>query len=150
MPPTPRSLPIFAPCRLDWQPSRWLFCALSVLVALALWAVWRSGVPLWLAGLLSAYALIAGARSLRQLLRSPVRQLVVPWADAPACVDGAQVQSLQVTWRGPIAVVAWTRLDGRRERLHFWPDTLPAVQRRELRLAAQAHAILSRRLLVAP
>ncbi|MDV2452000.1 hypothetical protein [Xanthomonas hortorum] len=148
--PTPHSLPISAPCQLEWRPSRGLVCALSVLSALALWAVWRSGVPLWLAAVLSAYALLAGGRSLRMLLRSPVRQVVVPWGETPASVDGAQVQGLQVAWRGPIAVVSWTRLDARRERLHFWPDTLPAAQRRELRLAAQAHAISSGPLQVAP
>ncbi|MFC7521986.1 hypothetical protein ACFQS6_22340 [Xanthomonas populi] len=150
MPPTPHSSPIFAPCRLEWRPSRGLVCAVSVLIVLALWAVWRSGVPVWLAALLSVYALLAGGRSFRVLLRSPVRQVVVPWSETPASVDGEQIQSLQVTWRGPIAVVSWTRLDARRQRLHFWPDTLPAVQRRELRLAAQAHAISSGRPQVAP
>ncbi|MBB5863299.1 hypothetical protein [Xanthomonas sp. 3058] len=150
MPTTPHSSPIFAPCRLEWRPSRGLVCALSLLSALALWAVWRSGVPLWLEALLSVYALLAGGHALRQLLRSPVRQVVVPWSPTPASVDGEQVQRLQVAWRGPIAVVSWTRLDTRRQRLHFWPDTLPAAQRRELRLAARAHAISSRPPQVAP
>ncbi|MBB3845552.1 toxin CptA [Xanthomonas arboricola] len=124
--------------------------ALGVLSALALGALWRSGVPPWLAMLLSVYAVLTGGRSLRLLLRSPAREVIVPWSETPASVDGAQVQGLQVTWRGPIAVVAWTGLDARRQRLHFWPDTLPAAQRRELRLAAQAHAISSRRPQVAP
>ncbi|MBB4131720.1 hypothetical protein [Xanthomonas sp. 3075] len=150
MPTTPHSSPIFAPCRLEWRPSRGLVCALSLLSELALWAVWRSGVPLWLAALSSVYALLAGGHALRQLLRSPVRQVVVPWSQTPASVDGEQVQRLQVAWRGPIAVVSWTRLDARRQRLHFWPDTLPAAQRRELRLAARAHAISSRPPQVAP
>lgn len=150
MPPTPHSSPISAPCQLEWRPSRGLVCALSVLSALALWAILRSGLPWWLAAVLSAYALLAVGRSLRVLLRSPVRQVVVPWSETPASVDGEQVQRLQVAWRGPIAVVSWARLDARRERLHFWPDTLPAVQRRELRLAAQAHAISSGRPQVAP
>ncbi|WP_184387303.1 hypothetical protein [Xanthomonas arboricola] len=150
MPPTPHSSPISAPCRLEWRPSRGLICALGVVMLLAVLAVWRSGVPPWLAGLLSAYALLAGGRALRQLLRSPVRQLLVPWAETPASIDGVQVEGLQVHWRGPLAVVSWTQPDGRRERLHFWPDTLLAPQRRELRLAAQAHAISSRRPLVAP
>ncbi|PPT32430.1 MULTISPECIES: hypothetical protein [Xanthomonas] len=150
MPPTPRSSPIFAPCRLEWRPSRGLVCALGVLSALALWALWRSGVPLWLAVLLSVYAVVAGGRSLRVLLRSPAREVIVPWGQTPASVDGKQVQGLQVAWRGPIAVVSWTGPDARRRRLHFWPDTLPVAQRRELRLAAQAHAISSGRPQVAP
>lgn len=87
---------------------------------------------------------------MRQLLRSPVRHLLVPWTETPASIDGIQVDALQVHWRGPLAVVSWTQGDGRREYLHFWPDTLPAPQRRELRLAAQVHAISSRRSLVAP
>ncbi|UOS97447.1 hypothetical protein LZZ50_12900 [Xanthomonas arboricola] len=150
MPPTPHSSPIFAPCRLEWRPSRGLACALGVLSALALGALWRSGVPPWLAMLLSVHAVLTGGRSLRLLLRSPAREVIVPWSETPASVDGVQVQGLQVAWRGPIAVVAWTGLDARRRRLLFWPDTLPAAQRRELRLAAQAHAISSRRPQVAP
>ncbi|APO94021.1 hypothetical protein [Xanthomonas vesicatoria] len=150
MSPTLHSSPISAPCRLEWRPSRGLVCALSVLAVLALWAIWRSGVPAWLAVMLSVVVPASLGRALWLLLRSPPRQLVVSWGDSPASIDGAQVQNLQVVWRGPIAVVSWTRLDARRERLHFWPDTLPAMQRRELRLAAQAHAISSGRPQVAP
>lgn len=117
---------------------------------LAQCAVWRSGAPMWVALLLSACAVVLGTRSLRQLLRSPPRQLVVPWSDAAASVDGERVEDLQVSWRGPIAVVSWQGRGQRRGRLLFWPDTLPAAQRRELRLAAQAHAISSRALQVAP
>ncbi|MEA9557415.1 hypothetical protein VC273_16305 [Xanthomonas nasturtii] len=150
MSPTPHSSPIFAPCRLEWRPSRGLVCALSLLAVLALCAVWRSGVPAWLAVISSIVVPVSVGRSLWLLLRSPLRQLVVPWGESPASIDGTQVQNLQVAWRGPIAVVSWTRLDARRERLHFWPDTLPAPQRRELRLAAQAHAISSGRPQVSP
>ncbi|MBB3802314.1 toxin CptA [Xanthomonas arboricola] len=123
---------------------------MSALAVLALCAVWRSGVPLWLAALLSAWVPVSAARSLGALLRSPARQVLIPWGELPASIDGQAVQDLQVAWRGPIAVVSWTCADARRERLHFWPDTLPATQRRELRLAAHAHAISSRRSLVAP
>ncbi|PPU07851.1 hypothetical protein [Xanthomonas arboricola] len=150
MPPTPHSSPIFAPCRLESRPSRGLVCALGVLNALALWALWRSGVPLGAAVSLSVYVVLTGGRSLWVLLRSPAREVVVPWSETPASVDGEQVQGLQVAWRGPIAVVSWTGLDARRQRLHFWPDTLPAARRRELRLAAQAHVISSRPPQVAP
>lgn len=116
----------------------------------ALWSIWRSGVPVWLAVGLSAYGGVIGARTIWLLLRSPVRQLVVPWTDMAASVDGERVDALEVTWRGPMAVVSWAHPGGRRMRLHFWPDTLPTAQRRELRLAAQARAISSRRSLVAP
>jgi len=150
MPLTPHLSPISAHCLLEWRPSRALMCALGVLTVLAVWAVWRSGVSLWLAVLLSAYAAVASGRAVRQMLRSPVRHLLVPWAETPASVDGIQVDALQVRWRGLLAVVSWTRGDGQREQLQFWPDTLRAPQRRELRLAAQAHAISSQRPLVAP
>ncbi|WP_259149277.1 hypothetical protein [Xanthomonas sp. 3793] len=150
MSPTPHSSPISAPCRLEWRPSRGLVCALSLLAVLALCAIWRSGMPAWLAVVLSIVASASVGRSHWRLLRSPVRQLVVPWGESPASIDGTQVQNLQIAWRGPIAVVAWTGPDARRERLHFWPDTLLAAQRRELRLAAQAHAISSGRPQVAP
>ncbi|WDM69465.1 hypothetical protein [Xanthomonas cucurbitae] len=150
MPITPHSSPISAPCRLDWRPSRALACALVLMALLAQCAVWRCGVPIWAALLLSGYAALLGTDSLRRLLRSPLRQLVVPWSDAAASVDGERVEDMQVRWRGPIAVVSWRGTAKRRNRLHFWPDTLPAAQRRELRLAAQAHAISSRALQVAP
>ncbi|MEA9797024.1 hypothetical protein VDG07_17100 [Xanthomonas campestris pv. raphani] len=150
MPTTPPSSPISAPCRLDWRPSCGLACALNLITVAALWAIWRSGVPVWLAVGLSAYAAVIGARTIWLLLRSSVRRLVVPWTDAAASVDGERVDALEVMWRGPMAVVSWAHPGGRRVRLHFWPDTLPAAQRRELRLAAQARAISSRRSLVAP
>ncbi|MEE7566640.1 hypothetical protein HH297_09445, partial [Xanthomonas sp. Kuri4-3] len=59
------------------------------------------------------------------------------------------VAAFRVEWRGPLAQLSWR--DGRRrERLLFWPDTLPPAQRRELRLAAGAHAISSRPRQMAP
>ncbi|MEA5125548.1 protein YgfX [Xanthomonas floridensis] len=150
MPTMPHSSPISAPCRLEWRPSRALACALVLMALLAQCAVWRCGAPIWGALVLSGYAALLSMQSLRRLLRSPLRELVVPWSDAAASVDGERVENMQVCWRGPIAVVSWRGSGSRRSRLHFWPDTLPAAQRRELRLAAQAHAISSRALQVAP
>ncbi len=146
----PPSSPIFAPCRLDWRPSRWLAGALGLLMSAAIWAVWQAGAPPWLAALLSGYALIAGCWALRTGLAAPARHIVIPWSDAPASVDGIAVDALQVHWRGPIALLAWRTPEGRHACLHFWPDVLPPAGRRELRLAAQARAISSRRSLVAP
>ncbi|WP_434990639.1 hypothetical protein [Xanthomonas melonis] len=150
MPTTPHSSPIFAPCRLEWHPSRGLAFALLLMALLAQCAVWGCGAPIWGRLVLSGVAVLLAFRSLTQLLRSPVRQLVVPWADAAASVDGERMEDLRVRWRGPIAVVSWQGRGNRRIRLHFWPDTLSATQRRELRLAAQAHAISSRAPQVAP
>jgi toxin CptA len=45
--------------------------------------------------------------------------------------------SLRVRWRGPLAFLRWRDPDGRARRLVFWPDTLPAAARGELKLALQ-------------
>jgi toxin CptA len=82
-----------------------------------------------------------GWQQARHLARQPPRILSIPWGNAPACVDGRPVAALRVEWRGPLAWVSWQRGPGRRERLMFWPDTLPPRRRRELRLAARQRPV---------
>jgi toxin CptA len=74
--------------------------------------------------------------SIRQQRRKPVRQLVFPGGDSPVQIDGVAVESVVVQWRGPLAFVTWRESSGGRQRLSWWPDTLPPERRRELRLAA--------------
>jgi toxin CptA len=62
------------------------------------------------------------------------RTLVIA-ADGRAMLDGAEVSDLRVQWRGPWAFARFLDAGGRSERLAWWPDTLPARDRRELRLA---------------
>ena len=55
--------------------------------------------------------------------------------DAPARIDGVEVDGFHVDWRGPLVTLAWTA-GGRRVRRLAFPDALPASDRRELRLGA--------------
>jgi len=110
--------------------------ALLLLGGLGLVSLGRSALP-------AAWGAPAGlvlvgytAAQVRRYRRAPPRVLVIPGRRGPAQVDGLPVSGLRVEWRGPLAWISWRR--GRRGRhyLMFWPDTLPARQRRELRLAA--------------
>lgn len=51
-------------------------------------------------------------------------------------IDGVAVDDPRLQWRGPLVFLSWRTREGRRRRLAWWPDTLDAGQRRELRLAA--------------
>jgi toxin CptA len=54
----------------------------------------------------------------------------------PATLDGQPIDNVRLQWRGPLAFLFWRDRQGRPQRLSWWPDTLPAASRRELRLAA--------------
>lgn len=53
-------------------------------------------------------------------------------------VDGERVAQAQLHWRGSLAIIEWKEPEIRNgwQRRVFWPDTLDAAGRRELRLAA--------------
>ena len=126
----------YVSCRLEWRPSRWLIGALSLFGLLAWFSILASDMPRPAAWLGAAAALIhAGTMALRES-RLPMRSLVFPGNELPILVDGLPVEEVDVQWRGPLAFVSWRGRDGRRMRLCWWPDTLPASHRRELRLAA--------------
>ena len=127
-----------APCRLDLGASRALCVALLVRGMLAAAAALMSEMPAFAALPLAALALIHAARLAATQWRRPLRRLVVPHSAAPATIDGVDMDGLQVHWRGPLAVLAWRDPQGRRHRLHGWPDTLRRPARRELRLALAA------------
>ncbi|MFT4196413.1 MAG: hypothetical protein QM601_00630 [Pseudoxanthomonas sp.] len=126
-----------APCRLEWRPSRWLAGALMALGLLAGVAVLACNLPAPLAWLLAPALAIHGGLSARRLLRAPPAVLVLAATREGVCtLDGVPLATLRVQWRGPLAFLTCTTRDGTRTRLAFWPDTLPAPARRELRLAA--------------
>lgn len=70
--------------------------------------------------------------------------------DAPILLDGAVIDDVKVTWRGPLAFVRWRDPSGRIRRLAWWPDTLPPAARRELRLAAPGGEAAPRTASMAP
>ena len=130
------SLPESAPFRLEWRPSRWPVLALLILAPLAAACALASGVPRPLGWLLAVAALAWGLRQARRLVRRQAHLLVLD-TEGGAFLDGAGVQAWRVGWRGPLAIVYLVDADGGRHCLDWWPDTLSAESRRELRLAGR-------------
>jgi toxin CptA len=137
MPHSIRSSSTSAPCRLEWRPSRWVTGALLALALLSACSVLASEMPGAMAWPLAiAAAGYGGWLARREHHRSP-RQLLWPVGDMPVTLNGEPLQHVQLLWRGPLAFLRWTTSDGRSGHLGWWPDTLPTLQRRELRLAVQ-------------
>lgn len=103
-------------------------------VAAAL-AVLASEMPRGLAWPLATVAALRGFHLAWHEVRKPPREWVFP-ADGRVTVDGQRVHEPTLSWRGPLALLRWRDRRGRRHSLGWWPDTLPAAARRELRLAA--------------
>lgn len=121
--------------RLDWRPSRWLLAALALLGILAAASLLASELPPVLAWPSAALVLGWTDRRLRREARRPPHHFVFR-SGQPALVDGVAVDDLALQWRGPLVFACWRGSDGRRRDVSWWPDTLPAASRRELRLAA--------------
>ncbi len=134
MPSSPTSSHVSAPCRLEWRPSRWLTLTLFALGLLAAFSVLASEMPLAFAIPLALAAGGEGVRLARREQHRPARMLTVV-ADGRATLDGAAIDDVRLHWRGPLAFLRFDAGNGRRQRLIWWPDTLPAHERRELRLA---------------
>ena len=82
-------------------------------------------------------ALAAGAWgvvSARRQRAMPPRLLLVPPGRAAATCDGAPIVDLRFGWRGPLAFACWRDGTGRSHRASWWPDTLDAGMRRELKV----------------
>ncbi len=135
-----RSSSTSAVCRLEWRPSRWGLSALVVLSLSAPVAVLASQMPRAIAWLLAGFALVHGGWLVVRERGQPRRQLVWPAGTGPVTVDGEPVAEPTLQWRGPLAFLQWREHGGGVQRLVYWPDTLPAARRRELKLAAQGRA----------
>lgn len=132
---SPHSSSVSAPRRLEWRPSR-LLCAILILLGIgAGLAVLASEMPRAAAWPLALGAALQGVRLARREARRPVLSWVFP-ASGPVTMEGIPVREAELVWRGPLAILHWRDRRGRRHRLGWWPDTLPAPARRELRLAA--------------
>ncbi len=136
MPNSPRSSNGSAPCRLEWRPSRWPVLALLVLAPSAAACALLSGVPPLAGAVLAVAALAWGGWQARAYRRLPVRQLVLE-ATGGAVLDGTRMSEWRLAWHGPLAVMRLRDGPGDCMHLAWWPDTLPAPARRELRLAAR-------------
>ena len=122
--------------RIEWRPSRWLLTAILVLGVLAALSILASEMPRILAWPLALAALAHGARLFRRERRRTPQSFVLRGEATPVLVDGVAVEGFELQWRGPLAFARWRDRQGRRQRRTWWPDTLPAARRRELRLAA--------------
>ena len=107
--------------------------ALSLLAPFSLLA---SDMPRAFAWPLAALVAIVGIVDAGRHARAPRVALAIPGGHAQATCDGQPMQDLRIDWRGPLAFLRWRDPAGRTRHLVFWPDTLPATSRRELRLAA--------------
>jgi len=69
--------------------------------------------------------------------RKPHLAFWFPGNERASTVDGEPMHEVGLRWRGPLAFLRWReRAGGPWGHAAWWPDTLPAAQRRELRLAA--------------
>ena len=136
--------------RLEWRPSRWLVTAQRVLGLLAAWSLVGSEMPHRVAYPLAMAAIAGGAWQARRLAGRPHRWIVWPAGQGAPQLDGVVLRSVELHWRGPLAFLHWRDATGKAGRLSWWPDTLPAPTRRELRLAARPSPAAQARASMAP
>ena len=117
-----------------WRPSRWVVAALSLLAALAPFAVLASDMPRVAAWPFAGIAAAAGVRAAMREARKPPKRLVLESGTGRASLDGVALAGAALAWRGPLAFLRWRDADGRHGLLSWWPDTLPPAERRVLRL----------------
>ncbi|MBD9469221.1 hypothetical protein [Pseudoxanthomonas sp. PXM01] len=124
-------------CRLEWRPSRLLQASLILLGVLAATSVLTSEMPRLFAWPAAIAALAHGVWRARTEGRRHPQAFWFPGNGRPPTVDGRPMVDARLHWRGPLAFLRWRdQAGGRWRRAAWWPDTLPAAQRRELRLAA--------------
>ena len=127
-------------CRIDWRPSRWLAVALVALGVMGALSLWLSALPLAVKFPGAVLAMAEGLRLARWHLTQP--PLAMDWlgGDEPAYLTSAvgvtRLTRVTARLRGPLASLSGTDAHGRLRRLGWWPDTLAAADRRQLRLAA--------------
>ena len=136
MPKSPHWSSASAPCRFEWRPSRWLIAALCLLAVLAAASVLASDLPGRVAWPLTVTILGHGAWLAYRESRSRPHEVLIRDAGTVVEIDGERVDAFRVDWRGVLAFARWRDGGGRLRRRVWWPDTLPADARRELRLAA--------------
>lgn len=122
-----------ADCRLQWRPSRLLSLMLIVIGLLAAFSAVATELPLPISLPLAGLALAWAGWSARREAQLPPQRLVI--AGGRATLASTPISQLSLHWRGWLVRLDFTGPDGRRQRLLWWPDTLDAGGRRELRLA---------------
>lgn len=132
----------YSNCRIDWRPSPGLRIALLILALLAVVSLWLSALPTALAGAGSLAVLDYTLRLLRQEAAREAFRLNWNSSEKTAELNferhSQSLQAVRVVQRGPLATLQACDERGRRQRYVWWPDTLPADARRQLRLATVA------------
>ncbi len=127
-------------CRIDWRPSRWLLAAIAALTGLAVLSAWLSALPAWLSAPLSLGCIAHGVRVARREATRPGVMVHLASETGVAVLNFPHgVESwtqAQVGFRGDLATLSGRDGSGATRRLLWWPDTLPASARRQLRLVA--------------
>ena len=111
------------PCRLEWRPSRWLG-AMSWALALLACVIERLRAECAAENHVTVYVPNAPLTPLAEGVQ----------CDTCAGLDGAPIVDLRFGWRGPLAFACWRDGTGRSHRASWWPDTLDAGMRRELKV----------------
>lgn len=117
-----------------------LCIALLGLGGLAAVSLWLSALSRWAAVPAGLMALAYGFWLVRREFRR--EPFVLAWRGGDSEVElnfAGHTQSWsapQVHLRGPLVSLSARDEQGRRRRVHWWPDTLPPAARRALRLAA--------------
>lgn len=137
-------------CRLEWRPSRWMIAGLLTLTILGVFSILVSEIPRLVAWPLAACALGRGLWLSRSESRKPNLSFVWRGRDAPVTLAGNPIRDVALQWRGSLAFVRWREQTGRIRRVSWWPDTLSAASRRELRLAAPVDIASRQRGAMAP
>ena len=117
-----------------WRPSRGLVVGLVLLGLLAALSLGASDLDIVFAGPVAAAAATYGSLLAWREAKRPARTLVID-GDGQPMIDGVPVDGLRIAWRGALAFARWSSPTGAVERLVWWPDTLPADRRREVRMA---------------
>jgi len=107
------------------------------MTGLAAFSLLHCDLPAALAWPAAGMALMIGGLTLWRRANRAAREFLFT-ANLSACrLDGQPLSHLDLRWRGPLLFVRWKQPMQRRWRhVVFWPDTLPADKRRELRLSA--------------
>ena len=126
---------------IDWRPSRLLCLAHGALALLAVLSLFLSALPP-VACVLGTLAIVVSAwAAIRRLATLPAQVLRIAG-------DGSWVVLLcvgrpprlfsraRLALRGPMASLQATDAEGRAIQWNWWPDTLAAASRRQLRLAS--------------
>ena len=126
---------------IDWRPSRLLGAAHGLLALLAGFSLFLSALPriaCWLGALVIA---VSAGLAIRRLACRPAQVLRIAgdgsWV-VLLCVGRPPrlFSSAQLRIRGPMAILRARHSAGGSFQWNWWPDTLPATARRQLRLAS--------------